>query len=61
MSGFGHSSIQQHSGVPLTSSGRLNMPVPEDLTKMHFSEEIQNEANMYFQQVCFYFYIFKYF
>ncbi|VDN52522.1 unnamed protein product [Dracunculus medinensis] len=51
MSGFGHSSIQQHSGVPLTSSGRLNMPVPEDLTKMHFSEEIQNEANMYFQQI----------
>lgn len=46
---------QQPSGG---SPGRITVPPTpmDDLTSVQFSEEIQNEANMYFQQVIYFYF-----
>lgn len=47
---------QSSSGSPGRITTVPSAPM-DDLTSVQFSEEIQNEANMYFQQVmCFYFF-----
>ena len=38
---------------PASNLTRQNLTMAEDLTSVQFSEEIQNEANMFFQKVCF--------
>lgn len=36
---------------PSAAAGRITASMADDLTAIQFNEEIQNEANMYFQQV----------
>lgn len=53
-SGFGPSAAtvqQPASNVTAAAAGRLAGTMADDLTTIQFSEEIQNEANMYFQQI----------
>lgn len=52
-SSFGPTGASQQQSAGSNSPGRIAVqPAPiDDLTSVQFSEEIQNEANMYFQQV----------
>lgn len=51
-SGFGPTVVQQPaSSVTATAASRIAGAMGDDLNSVQFSEEIQNEANMYFQQI----------
>lgn len=62
-SSFVHSAAGQQQQQPTCggSPGRITVPPTsvDDLTCVQFSEEIQNEANMYFQQVICFVFIFN--